>query len=140
MSESIDPIEQQLASLPNLPAPEKLRAAVLRGVERQLRAQRWERRLLRIAAAVFVIGFGLNLSVVWHDNQTLPRGTVGKLNSDSLAQIVVAVSDATDAETGGKLARQIAALYGETLSEAQVAELQRQVRTRSVESSALKEG
>ncbi|HKD38189.1 MAG TPA: hypothetical protein VKB78_15355, partial [Pirellulales bacterium] len=59
----LDPIERQLVSIPAAPAPAGLRASVLAGVNRRLRAERRDRLLARAAGILLIVGIGLNAAV-----------------------------------------------------------------------------
>jgi hypothetical protein len=130
MSEPIDPIEQQFANLSRASAPVTLREAVLQDVGSQLRAQRWERRLLRIAVVMFVVGVALNASVSWFAGSGFQGQKVAGYEPESLKQVAAAVAEATDAETGARFARQLALRCGDVWSEKQQAEFQDQLRPR----------
>jgi hypothetical protein len=122
--ESLDQFEQQLAAgAPGAPAA--FREAVMTGVRRELRAARWDRRLARTAAATFVLGVGMNAVVGWRAERSAHAffggDHGGAVAQDSLVQAAAAVAEATDAETGRRVVRQLAALGGQTLSDEQAA-------------------
>lgn len=117
--EWLEQLECQFAALPTSVLPVGMRAAVLADVERELRAARWDRRLGRAAAALLVIGVGLNFSAGWqlggsvkgrHEN--VARAEV----RPSLVDTAVIVAEATNAETARRFARQLAAMSGRELT------------------------
>jgi hypothetical protein len=130
MSELIDPVEQQLASLWRASAPATLREAVLQDLGAQLRAQHWERRLLQVAVGMFVVGVALNASVSWFAGSGFQGHQVAVYEPESIKQIAAAVAEATDAETGARFARQLALRCGEVWSEKQQTEFQGQLQSR----------
>lgn len=118
---SLEQLEQQLAaSVAVNAAPPALRDAVLAATRRELRAQRWDRRLGRAAACLLVAGIGLNVTAGLMSERFASRQQA--LNSnDDLVRTAVAVAQATDAETGRLLAHQLAAWQGRSISAKQLA-------------------
>jgi hypothetical protein len=117
--ESLEQIEWQLAGTPMPAAPSGLRAAVLSGVQRELRASRWDRRLAWTAALLLIVGVGLNVGIVWQESiaggsRTKSRAPMA--SRQSLVDTAVLVAEATDAATGSQFARQLAALSGRELT------------------------
>jgi hypothetical protein len=108
-------LERRLASAMPRAAPASLRAATLAKVERELRSMRFDRRLGRLAAAVFFVGIALNASLAMQGDAR-PAGAVkAPLAANSriaLAETAVVVAEATDAETARHFVRQMAALDG----------------------------
>jgi hypothetical protein len=119
MNESSNQIEQQLAGLQLPAAPRELRGVVLAGVERELRAARWDRRLMRVAAVLFMTAVGLNAGLAWQSkvfSDGAPRKPPVTRSRESLVEAAIVVAKATDAETGWRIARQLAALRGHELT------------------------
>ena len=120
--DSLEQIERQLAALPTSGAPRELREAVLAGVRRELRAARWDRRVARAAAVLFVVGLGLNLSVgARHADLRSGRTGIAKASSQSLMDTALVVAEATDAATARRFARHLAAMAGVELTGAEAA-------------------
>jgi hypothetical protein len=142
-NDSLEPLEEQLAHSRQSKAPADLRAPVLGAVHRELAAQRWERRLGRSAAAILLLGIGLNWSLGWHDPAALSRqkDVASAPDPQAIVEVAVAVGNATDAETGSRLAQQLAALSGVPLSPQQAAAMEQEIQRR-VKGSSLspKEG
>ncbi|HEY3392829.1 MAG TPA: hypothetical protein VGK58_08985 [Lacipirellulaceae bacterium] len=119
--ESLDYIERQLR-FGVLGAPPALRAAVLAGIRRELRAARWDRRMARAAAVLLIVGIGLNVSIGVHSlNRQDTRQQIARTSSQSLVETAVVVAEATDAATGMRFARQLAAMSGLELTSAEAA-------------------
>ena len=114
--DSFDMVERQIAGVRAPDAPNELRAAVLRDVQRELRAARWDRRLGRVAAVMLVVGVGLNAAVARHSNRAQQSHLAAGSTRDSLIHTAVIVAEATDASTARQYARQFAALRGRQLS------------------------
>src|SRR6185369_852449 len=106
------------------------------------RAQRWDRRLARIAALLLAAGIGLNVLVAWQNAQPIATGSFAShKTSSSIVDFAVAVAESTDVETGKQFAKQLAAMSGTTLTDSQAAEIERQARRRTTAiSSEHKEG
>jgi hypothetical protein len=131
-SESLEQIERQLASLEPGAAPRELRIAVLDGIRRELRAARWDRRLARIAAVLLVVGVGLNASIGLRSRNSRDAGRrIAATSSQSLLDTAVIVAEATDAATGRRFARQLAAMAGLELSSAESAAIDAALRAKS---------
>ena len=128
--ESIHSIEHSLRSADLPIAPADLRANMIRTVHRRLSGERWERRLGRLAVAVLLIGVGLNWSVGWGDrNWPAGHGEIAvRPKSDSIVVVAVAIGQATDAETGQRMAQHLAALSGTTLSAEQASAINQAVQ------------
>jgi hypothetical protein len=108
----IDELERQLAGLPKAgPAP-ALREAVLADVRRELRASRWDRRLARAAALLLLVGITANGMLGTRSGRVAPSRSTAQSPRESLAQVANAVAEATDAQTGRQVARQLAAFAG----------------------------
>jgi hypothetical protein len=97
-------------------SPGKVRDAVLTGVRRELAASRWDRRLGRLAAVLLIIGVGMNVAIGRPSGRPAQRELARAPSRESLTQVAVTVAEATDAQTGSRFARQLAALAGWTLS------------------------
>lgn len=132
--ESIEELERQMfASAPS--APSALRDEVLRDVRRELRASTWDRRLARAAVLIVATGAGLNAGLAWRGARNAAesfagRGEMGDLQS-SLVETAIAAAEATDAETGRLVARQLAALSGRALTAEQTAAIDAAIRDRA---------
>ncbi|BBO30549.1 hypothetical protein [Lacipirellula parvula] len=115
-------LEQRLGQ-GSYPAPAALRDEVLSQAKRELRATRWDRRLLQSASVLLAIGIGLNL-LLGLDHKSPRRSTLAVAPSQqSLVQTAVAIAETTDAETGRRFVRQIAFINGWTLNAEQTAEI-----------------
>ena len=101
-------------------APESLRDAVLAATRRELRAQRWDRRLGRAAAALMLIGIGLNAGVGLISEHSTSSSAAFTTN-DALVRTAVAVARATDVETGRMMAHQLAVIQDQSISPQQLA-------------------
>jgi hypothetical protein len=134
--DDLELIERQLTSLPLVSAPASLRSAVLRDVHRNLKAQRWDRRLARAAAALLAVGIGLNVTAGWHGEQRATNPPLAQSRPDVIARVAVLMAEATDAETGRQFARHLAALSGTTLTQQQEATIDREIRSRSPNAAA----
>ena len=103
-------------------------------MRRELAAARWDRRLGRVAAALVVAGVGLNAVVGLRDSHVARPAEAGLARREgmqsSLVATAAAVAEATDAETGRSVARQMAALGGWELSDEQAAAIDDAARTR----------
>jgi hypothetical protein len=131
-SESLEQIERQLAGIKPGGAPCELRSAVLDGVRRELRAARWDRRLARVAAVLLVVGVGLNASIGLHTRNSRETGRrIAGTSSQSLLDTAVIVAEATDAATGRRFARQLAAMAGLELSSAEAAAIDAALRAKT---------
>jgi hypothetical protein len=109
-------------------APESLRNAVLAATRRELRAQRWDRRLGRAAAALVLAGIGLNAGVGLISERSTSSSTAFATN-DALVRTAVAVARATDVETGRLLAHQLAVIQDQSISPQQLAALDAAIDT-----------
>lgn len=118
MNDPLIQIEQRLAST-SANAPPELRAMVLAGVNRELKSSQWDRRLARAAALLLTMGVALN-AVMAFGLAGLPHAPTQPTSSERLLQTAVTVARATDAETGRKIARQIAAWSGHTMTSEQL--------------------
>lgn len=123
-TEPLDEFELQLAAVGRLGAPPELRRAVLRDVERELRAVRWDRRLARAAVVLLTVGIGLNAyqvlapkNLATSHNRQIARAD----SSQSLIETAIVVAEATNADTGRLFARQWAAMSGRALTEREIA-------------------
>jgi hypothetical protein len=129
--ESLERVERQLAQLRPRGGGSELRAAVLADVERELRASRWDRRLARAAAVLLMVGVGLNVAVGLrsdgaHDGsrQSMAQSSARQ----SLVDTAAVVAEATDAATGSRFARQLAAMSGRELTAEESAAVDAAVR------------
>jgi hypothetical protein len=123
--DDLESIERQLTNLPLPSAPPSLRSAVLKDVQRGLMVQRWDRRLARAAIALLAVGIGLNAAAGWRGGQPEANLAIAESRPDAIARAAVLIAEATDAETGRRFARHLAALDGMTLSPLQEAAIQR---------------
>ncbi len=108
-------------------APSVLRTTILADVRRELRNQRWDRRLRRTAAALLVVGVGFNglISLGLGGSQG-PAAFVGGPDrmQPSILATATAVAEATDAQTARQFARQLAVLRGRPMTEQDAAALE----------------
>jgi hypothetical protein len=112
MNDDDQELERRLACAVPRGAPPGLRAATLAQVQRELRSARWDRRLGRMAAAIFVVGVGLNAGLALQGDVRAANEAKAPMVRDSRAALAVVVADATDAETARQFVRQMAALGG----------------------------
>jgi hypothetical protein len=115
-NDNLEHIEQQLAGLKPAGAPRELRAAVLADVQRELRASRWDRWLVRAAAVLVVVGVGLNAAFALPQQVPAPQILAAKPMQESLVQVAIGVAEATDVPTGRLVARRLALMTGRPLS------------------------
>jgi hypothetical protein len=120
----MDQFEEQLSGLPLGSSPTGLRRAVMCGIERELRAARWERRAARAAGVLLVVGIGLNVSIAMLPAVS-PNGPAGQVVGANgrlqLVETAEVVAEATNAATGRRVARQLAAMWGRVLSAEEMA-------------------
>lgn len=109
-------VERHLAALPLTPAPQDLRTAVLSGVRRQLKSQRWERTLARAAVALIVVGVGLNAALLAPGSGTRKDRGDGQLKIETITQAAVVIARSSDPQTATQFARRLALLNGVRLS------------------------
>jgi len=104
-------IEQLLghANLGNV--SRELREQVLRQTQRELRAARWDRRLGRVAAVLLLVGVALNASSMWLTPLGSSRQTASRPSPESIFQLETTMAEATDPETGRRLAAHYAAHF-----------------------------
>jgi hypothetical protein len=125
--------ECQLAdvSLPRIPS--ELRGAVLADVHRELTAARWDRRLARAAAVLLTVGVGMNVAMglQFGDSSNASRQVAGGPSQDALVHVAMTVAEATDAQTGSRFARQLAAMSGISLDSQQSAAIDAAVKHHS---------
>lgn len=122
--DSLTELEQQLALSSPAAAPSELRLAVMADVRRELAASRWDRRLARATAALVMVGASLNIAIGLNASRGLyPPETTRPPSQQSLVQTAVAVAQATDVETGRRVARQLAAWGGRTMTHEQLTAL-----------------
>jgi hypothetical protein len=120
---SFEQLERLIASCGPAGAPPELRWTVVAQMRRELAAARWDRRMGRLAAALLVAGVGLNAAIGFSAaNSERPPLAAGS-SPDSFVQAGVTVAQATDAETGRLVARQLAAWDGRRLTTEQLATL-----------------
>lgn len=116
-------VEQKLENALASSVPPNLRDIVLRQVRRELAAARWDRRLGRAAAALLVVGIGLNALMAIGVGANRTNFSQRGRSLVALVETAAAVAEATDAETGRRFVRHMAALGGWALSEEQTAAL-----------------
>jgi hypothetical protein len=117
--DSLDEVERNLAALRPHRAPSELRAGVLDAVHRELRAARWDRRLARAAMLLVMVGLGLNLMLGMRPvkpSHSLPPDLARSTSPQLLVDTAVVIAEATDASTGSRVARQLAAMSGHELT------------------------
>lgn len=127
MNDDDQELERRLACAMPRSAPAGLRAATLAQVDRELRAARWDRRFGRLAAAIFVVGVGLNAGLALRGDTRPAGGAEVRMAGNSptaLVETAVVVADATDTETGRLFFRQMTALGGWELSDERMAALE----------------
>jgi hypothetical protein len=115
MTDDEQELEQRLACAMPRGAPAGLRDATLAQVQRELRSARWDRRLGRLAACVFLAGIALNAGLALQGDARPADNAQVRIAGNSreaLNQTAVIVADATDAETARRFVRQMAALGG----------------------------
>jgi hypothetical protein len=120
-TEPFDEFESQLAAVRRNGAPAALRSAVLNDVDRELRASRWDRRLMRAAILLLVIGVGFNTALVLTDSTQqsaarLPGALATAPARSALLETAVVISESTDAATGRRFAEKWAAYSGRELT------------------------
>jgi hypothetical protein len=100
-------------------------------VQRELRSARCDRRWARAAAVLLAAGVGLNVAIglrtvgsVDGSQQSVIRSSARK----SLVDTAVVVAEATDAATGSRFARQLAAMSGRELTSDEAAAIEAAVR------------
>ena len=96
--------------------PAELRGAVLRDVQRELRSARSDRRLARTAAALLVVGVGLNAAALLPGHSPSPQVFAVAPTQESFVQVAISVAEATDNQTGRQVARRLATMSGRPLS------------------------
>jgi hypothetical protein len=129
--DSLEVIERQLTAVLSSGAPPELRGAVLADVQRELRAARWDRRLTRAAALLLVVGVGLNVAIGLRSTgsrEAAPQQMARSNSRQSLVDTAVVVAEATDAATGSRFARQLAAMSGRELTADEAAAIEAAVR------------
>lgn len=132
-NESFNEFESQLATAGRPGAPAELRDVVLKNVERELRAVRWDRRLMRAAAILLAVGIGLNaFQVLAPTESTTSRNQqVARAgSSEALIETAIVVAEATNAHTGRLFARQWAAMSGRALTDHEIAAIDASDRDR----------
>jgi hypothetical protein len=127
---SVESIERHLANVSSLPVPTELREDVLRSVHRELAAAYWDRRLARAAALLLVVGVGMNVMMALSAGRSSGAGRqlAEGPSRASLAQVAATVAEATDAATGSRYARQLAAMSGLSLTSEQSAAIEAAVK------------
>jgi hypothetical protein len=129
--DSFELIERQLASGHVAGAPSALREGVLRNVQCELRAARWDRRLARVAVVLLVVGLGLNAATLLPGHARSSRLLAVAPNQESIVQVAISVAEATDIRTGRQVARRLAAMAGRPLSGDDAAALDAAVERRT---------
>jgi hypothetical protein len=128
--DGVEELAERLAGVKLDGPPNELRSAVLAGVHRELAAARWDRRFARAAAVLLAIGVGMNLAIGLQSGGVMSsnRQVAGGPSRESLVQVAVTVAEATDAETGSRFARQMAAMSGMSLDSEQSAAIDAAVK------------
>jgi hypothetical protein len=120
--EPLEQVERQIASVRAMGSPTELRGAVLSGVERELRAARWDRRLARVAAALLMLGVVMNVATGLRSVESGQVAHSRRADSrPSLVDTAIIVAEATDAATARQYARQMAAMAGRKLTDGEAA-------------------
>jgi hypothetical protein len=122
-NEPLDEFESQLAVVRASGAPTALRGTVLSDVGRELHAGRWDRRLMRFAVLLLVVGIGFNAALMFMEaprGNALPGSLAMPRSRDSLIETAIVVSESTDAATGRRFAEQWAAYSGRELTAQEV--------------------
>jgi hypothetical protein len=122
--DSLEQVERYLATLQPRDAPPALRAAVLTTARCELHAARWDRRLTRAATLLLTVGLVLNLALGLRPVN--PRGghsqsVTAARSQRLLVNTAVVIAEATDASTGIRVARQLAAMSGRELTSEEAA-------------------
>ena len=139
--ESIEQIEQQLARLQPARSPAELRTRTLKTVHRRLAGQRWESRLARVAAALMVLGIGMNALMSGPSARQSSNSIATLSDPDVLVRTAVTVAQVSDAKAGSDFARHLAILSGSPLTDAQEAAIQQAIKQHLQETAdARKEG
>lgn len=136
--EFVDMIKQQVAGGQQLSVAAALREEVLRGVQRELRAARWDRRLARAAVVLLVVGVGMNVASERFSRSIggVARPPIARGESrQSFVETAIVVAEATDPATGSRLARQLAAMSGHDLTADERAAIEAAVRRAAVNGS-----
>jgi hypothetical protein len=127
--DDLEHVERQISSMRVVGSPAALRGAVLRGVGRELRASRWDRRLARAAVVLLALGVGLNASLglksddAWRVSKSRVAG-----KRASFVDTAIVLAEATDASTARLFARQMAAMNGRKLTDDETAAIDAAVR------------
>jgi hypothetical protein len=123
-TEPLDDFESQLAVVrASGAAPATLRITVLAGVERELVASRWDRRLMQAAVVLLVVGIGFNMALVLYDSPhdyRRPGSLATSRSHDTLIETAIVVSETTDVATGRLFAQQWAAYSGRELTKQEI--------------------
>lgn len=130
-SDDLELIERQLTNLPLPSAPASLRSAVLTDVHRNLKAQRWDRRMGRTAASLLVVGIGMNAMIGWRNALPAPNQTVAEFMPSAITQVAVVMADVNGIEMACQITRHVAALRGTALSQQQEAAIQSLIESHS---------
>jgi hypothetical protein len=88
-----------------------LREQVLQQTRRELRAACWDRRLGRVAAVLLLVGVGLNASSMWLTPSGSSWQTASRPSPESISNLETTMAEATDPETGRRLAQHYAAHF-----------------------------
>jgi len=107
-------VEQTLRRLTPCGAGPELRGQVLAGVGRELSAEpasRWQGKLGLAVAASILLGIVLNVWAVRVDRQCQARLYGPRPVPRQIADLTETVASVTDAETGRRLERQLAAIW-----------------------------
>ena len=117
--DSFEQVERHLAALEPRTASLALRATVLSAARRELHAARWDGRLTR--AAMLLLSLGLVLNGAIGLRPVVPRGghaqrLAAARSQRLLIDTAIVVAEATDASTGIRIARQLAAMSGRELT------------------------
>ena len=129
--ESLKPLEQQLVSVQFTAAPPMLRDSVLAGVHRQLAREQRDRWWARGMAGLLLVGIGLNWTVNLNDGTAAPAGLSIASNPNDIVGVALAVTEATDPQTANRIAEQLAAVGGTSLTAQEMAAMKQEILRRT---------
>jgi hypothetical protein len=127
--DDLESIERHLTSLPPPTAPPSLRSVVLTNVHNNLKAQRWDKRLTRVAVVLLAAGGALNAALVFRGGHAGGSQSLPESRAELITRAAVEVGEMTDAETAGRFAQHLAAMNGTTLSIEQQATIRNRIKS-----------
>jgi hypothetical protein len=134
--DDLESIERHLTNLPLPTAPPSLRSVVLGNVHNNLKAQRWDQRLARVAVVLLAAGAALNAALVWRGGQSGASQSFPASSAELITRAAIEVGELTDAETAKHFAQHLAAMNGTTLSLEQEATIRNRIKSHSTNSAA----